>query len=156
MNNKLEYIGTAITFREIPDEVCLAISICNCPYKCQGCHSPEMWGKGKTLDFDELDNLISQYPAVTCILFMGDGGSAQYVLPYAEYIKSKYEDKYKIGLYTGQNDVKMSVFLHEYGIIGNSVDYVKVGRWREDCGPLEDTATNQALYKITVEQIPVK
>ena len=33
-----------IVCQEIPDEITLAVNISCCPNRCQGCHSPWLWG----------------------------------------------------------------------------------------------------------------
>ena len=55
----IKYHEAKVVFREIPDEVTLAISISNCPLKCIGCHSPELrYDSGSELDSYILDELI--------------------------------------------------------------------------------------------------
>lgn len=155
LNKKLKYTRTDVLLREIPGEVSLAFNISNCPYKCPGCHSTELWGdNGSELTYERLQHYIEEYgDEVTCFLFMGDGGSSDYILPYAEYIK-KNAPHLKVALYTGQNSFKGNYFLHEFGKFSSLLDYVKVGPWKQELGTLTSDSTNQTLYKISIE--PVK
>ena len=55
----LKYTDSQITFSEIPDEITLCINISNCPFKCKGCHSKELWEDvGKELTPNEIDSLL--------------------------------------------------------------------------------------------------
>ena len=39
----MKYLNTEIGFIEFPNEISLLINITNCPFHCEGCHSPELW-----------------------------------------------------------------------------------------------------------------
>ena len=55
----LKYTNTQVVFREIPNEVTLAINISNCPIHCPDCHSKELWkNTGKDLSQRALERLI--------------------------------------------------------------------------------------------------
>ena len=57
----LKYYNTMVVFREIPDEITLAINITNCPCHCKGCHSQFLWeDTGTPLTFNEVENLIEK------------------------------------------------------------------------------------------------
>ena len=54
----LKYVDTQVVFREIPNEITLAINISNCPFKCEECHSPYLREDiGKPLDIEAIDTL---------------------------------------------------------------------------------------------------
>lgn len=75
----IKYVSYAITFAEIPNEVSLTIQLSNCPFRCDGCHSPELQQDiGEDLERD-LPLLLEQYAdRITCVCFMGDGPKGQY------------------------------------------------------------------------------
>lgn len=69
----LKYVDYDILFQEIPDEVTLAINLSRCPYRCKGCHSPQLQSDiGEELNEEALLRLLQRYgKSVTCICFMG-------------------------------------------------------------------------------------
>lgn len=84
----LKYTNTQVVFREIPDEITLAINISGCPNHCEGCHSPYLaYDIGTELSFNELLRLISINPGITCIAFMGGDQDPGYINKLAEVIK---------------------------------------------------------------------
>ena len=36
----MKFLTQGIVFSEIPDEITLELGISNCPFRCEGCHSP--------------------------------------------------------------------------------------------------------------------
>jgi anaerobic ribonucleoside-triphosphate reductase activating protein len=138
----LKYVNTSIVFQEIPDEVTLAINISNCPCHCPGCHSPYLWQNiGDPLTPLVLDQLIGEYGGdITCICFMGGDAEPVYVNTLARYIH-KGHPQYKVAWYSGDDEVDF----YEYGWF---FDYIKVGSYKKELGPLNKPTTNQRLYKI--------
>ena len=141
----IKYFRTAVVFEEIPDEVTLAIEITNCPGHCEGCHSPYLRENiGEELYGDTLIKLIEKNEGVTCVLFMGEGKDEEALFKLIDLLRYYYGKSIKIGLYTGGNDV--SPFLWE------NLDYIKLGPYIEERGPLNNPNTNQRLYKHTHER----
>ena len=138
----LKFVGYYVVFREIPDEISLAINISNCPYHCNKCHSAILQQDvGELLTFNELDGMIRENPGITCVLFMGGDSDFKEINILAQQIKNHY--KLKIGIYSG------GMFKH---VISNLeltyFDYVKVGPYIESLGGLDKETTNQRLYKV--------
>lgn len=138
----LKFIGSSVVFREIPDEISLAINITNCPHKCENCHSKILQGDvGELLTYTELSGLISENPGITCVLFMGGDFDLNEINNLAHYIKLNY--KLKTGIYSG------SAFKHVIPKLElKYFDYVKTGPYIEKLGPLNKETTNQRLYKV--------
>lgn len=136
----IKYTDTEIVFEEIPDEVTLAINITNCPNHCPGCHSPYLRENiGKELYGEDLVNMINSNYGITCVLFMGEGKDEEWLFQLVDCLRATYKHNIKIGLYTGSENV--SEFLWE------NLDYIKLGPYVEELGPLNKETTNQRLYK---------
>ena len=134
----MKYTDTQIGFQEFPDEISLLINISNCPFHCPGCHSPELWEDvGTELTFDELDKLIQSNKGITCVGFMG--GKEEEVNKLSRFIKDKYP-KLKVGVYSGG----YSVVHFDFEVL----DYIKVGSYMEEYGPLNNPNTNQKMFKL--------
>ncbi len=137
----LKYVDTKVVFRELPDEITLAINLSGCPCHCKGCHSPYLADDiGTKLSPAQLDILIAINIGVTAICLMGGDAYPKEVEQLAKYIKSQY-DKLKVGWYSGRdalpNDIDFSAF-----------DYVKIGHYDEQYGALNEKTTNQRVYKV--------
>lgn len=136
----LKYVEAKVVFSEIPEEITLAISISNCPNRCIGCHSKELWTDiGKELNTKEIRSLIESNKGITCVCFLGGDSEPRTVESLAHYIKEHYSPL-KTAWYSGKDFLRVS--LEEF-------DYVKVGSFNKELGPLSSPTTNQKLYKIT-------
>lgn len=136
----IKYSDSFVVFEEIPDKVSLALNITNCANNCPGCHSPELaLDMGQELTEDTIDLLIKKNAGANCFLFMGEGRDYKRLLELAMYIKEKYPYM-AVGVYSGRDEVE-----DEYYKV---FDYVKVGPYKEDLGPLNKRTTNQRLYKM--------
>ena len=138
----LKFVEHLVVFSEIPDEITLAVNVSNCPYHCQGCHSKHLWGDtGDELNIESISRLIDgKIHGITCVCLMGDGNDIGSVCKLAKEVKTKYPSL-KFALYTGASavpDVDLRYF-----------DYIKIGPYIEECGPLNKRTTNQRLYKVT-------
>lgn len=151
MSKPLKFLNTSIGFREVPDEISLLINITNCPCRCAGCHSPELWeDAGKLLDLESLQSLLLSYAyrlksPVTCITFLGDGGNMEDLGKLVEYCHKK---GFLTCIYTGNTGVYEAV-VHSR----QTLDYIKVGRYMKEMGPLDSPSTNQRFYKIHYLQL---
>ena len=130
---------TTVVFAEIPDEVCLALNLSQCPHHCPGCHSPYLQtDRGRILDDFTLDQLIDCNGGITCVLFMGGDGDKERLKELADRVFLK---GLKTAWYSGEDNLD----IYEYGWW---FDYIKVGSYKEKLGPLNNPNTNQHLYKI--------
>ncbi len=139
---KVKYYNFDIVFAEIPDETTLALNITNCPNRCPGCHSVHLQGDvGQVLDEEELVGLIRCYgQAVTCVCFMGGDSAPQEIARLASVVK-RLCPRLKTGWYSGRNALAQ-------GLDPTVFDYIKIGCWNAEAGPLSSPTTNQHLYHV--------
>ena len=137
----MKYVETMVVFREVPDEVTLAINISNCPVKCPGCHSSYLAQDiGEVLDKESLAVLIKRNPGISCVSFMGGDAEPAMVGELAVEVK-KLDPSLKTCWYSGR-DIE-----HAKGNL-DVLDFVKVGPYIDEFGPLDSPNTNQRFYKI--------
>ena len=129
---------TDVVLEEIPDRVTLAVEISNCQGNCIGCHSPFLKKDlGKELTPEVIDALLKDNFGVNCFLLLGEGSDPVALRAVGRYLESAYP-KLERALYSGREEVEddlMSLF-----------DYVKVGPYKKEFGPLNERTTNQRLY----------
>lgn len=137
----LKYVDTKVTFSEIPNEISLCINFSNCPNKCVNCHSPELSEDiGIEVTFHKLEELILKNTGVTAICFMGGDATPASINLYAKLIKQHFP-YLKIGWYSGKQELADETDLHNF-------DYLKLGPYIEELGPLTSRTTNQRFYKV--------
>lgn len=138
----------SVVFEEIPDYISLAIEITNCPGHCVGCHSP--WLRediGEELTVEKLNELIDQNRWVNCVCFMGEGKDPEALKRLAFAVRLRSDYPRKVALYSGRNEVEP-----EYD---QYFDFIKVGPYIEEYGPLNKETTNQRLYEVKWhEEVP--
>ena len=135
----IKYLETLVTFAEIPDEITLCINITNCPCNCNGCHSSYLSKDiGEELNNDVLDKLISDNSGISCIAFMGGDSSPKEINDLAKYVKDKYS--ISIAWYSGRQELSKDINLDNF-------DYIKLGPYIKELGPLTSKTTNQKLYQ---------
>lgn len=140
----IKFKDSYIVFEEIPDRVSLAVNITNCQNNCIGCHSPELrLNSGEELTEGTIDKLINDNYGIDCFLFMGEGKDRGRLLELAKYVKHYHN--LKVAIYSGRNNVETDF----YGVF----DYIKVGEYKEEFGPLNRETTNQRLYEITSNNV---
>lgn len=131
---------TSIVFEEVPGEVTLALNISNCQNRCEGCHSPHLrCNIGEELTTEVLDELIKKNEGITCVCFMGEGNDKEALQNLISYLNENYLGKLKIGLYSGREAVDEDFYW-------NNLNYLKIGPYKPDCGPLNKETTNQRMY----------
>lgn len=130
----------SVTFAEIPDEICLCFNLSQCPHRCQGCHSSYLQTDiGDELTTSVIDDLVNKHQGITCVLFMGGDGDKCTLIELVKYIRSNYD--LSIGWYSGESEL-------DFDLYGNYFDYIKVGPYIKELGPLNSHTTNQRLYFI--------
>ena len=139
----LKYVNTEITFLEVPDEITLCINISNCPCHCKGCHFSYLAEDiGEKLILDKIYKLIENNEGITCICFMGGDSSPKEIDMFARCIKDLYD--IKVAWYSGRQELSKDINLKWF-------DFVKLGPYKEECGPLNSKTTNQRMYKVVTD-----
>lgn len=141
----MKYTDTDIVFQEVPDETTLAINISNCPCHCPGCHSAYLAEDiGTELTWEELKRLIERNKGITCVSFMGGDADPAYV----SYLASKVRGitGLKTAWYSGRSEISSEIDVCNF-------DYIKIGPYIEELGPLKSKTTNQILYKVHAPQL---
>ncbi len=132
---------TSVVMEEIPDRVSLAVDISNCRGNCIGCHSPFLKKDiGQELTTEVIDRLVADNFGVDCFLFLGEGRDLEALLELADHVRSK---GLLAAVYSGREEVE-EVFWDHF-------DYIKLGPYRPECGPLNSPTTNQRLYRRSKE-----
>lgn len=138
----LKYVDTKVVFAEIPDEITLAINISGCPCNCKGCHSSYLAKNiGEPLDLQHLTNLIDSNKGISCVCIMGGDANPSEVDDIAQDIKEYYPEL-KVGWYSGRQELSKNIELGNF-------DYIKLGPYIEEFGPLNSKTTNQRFYKVS-------
>lgn len=139
---QLKYYNYDIVFQEIPNEVTLAINITNCPNRCKGCHSPHLQKNiGYILNEDVMVSLLEKYGSViTCVCFMGGDIAPNEVAELASFTQSHCPG-IKTAWYSGCNSLPI-------GFSVKSFQYIKLGAYIEELGPINCETTNQRLLEV--------
>lgn len=141
----LKYVDTKVTFAEILNEITLCINISNCPCHCEGCHSPYLAEDiGKSLDLQALTDLIDSNKGITCVCIMGGDSNPSEVDDIAQDIKEYYPEL-KVAWYSGRQELSKEIELSNF-------DFVKLGPYIKERGPLNSKTTNQVMLEIDVIQ----
>ena len=129
---------TSVVLEEIPDRVSLAVDISNCRGNCVGCHSPFLKQDiGEPLTEALIDQLVEDNFGVNCFLFLGEGRDPGTLLRLAAHVRSL---GLEVALYSGREAVDAPYW--------DAFDYIKLGPYRPECGPLNQPTTNQRLYRV--------
>lgn len=140
---------TSVTFSEIPDEICLCINISNCPHRCLGCHSSYLQTDvGIELTEHILNSIIDNNEGTTCVVFMGGDSDKESLKKFGTFVKSR---GLKSAWYSGESDLSFDDYKESF-------DYIKIGPYIKELGPLNSKTTNQRMYSLIncVEDITYK
>lgn len=134
----IKYKDIYIVFEEIPDQITLAINITNCTGRCVGCHSPELRADlGCELTENVLDEMIARNYGINCVCFMGEGTDPERIVELATHIKRVHG--FKVAIYVGVEEC----YQPYWGVF----DYIKLGPYMPEFGPLNSRTTNQKMWK---------
>ena len=129
---------TSVVLEESPDRVSLAVDISNCRGNCVGCHSPFLkLDVGEELTEAVIAALVKDNFGVNCFLFLGEGQDPEALLRLAAFVHTL---GLEAALYSGREKVEDAFWA--------AFDYIKLGPYRAECGPLNEPTTNQRLYRI--------
>ena len=143
MPSMIKYTECHTTFAEIPTEINLCFSISNCSGLCRDCHSPELRSDIGERLLTNVCQEIDKHPGITCVCFLGESlKSKEAKYEWQKIVKTvrTYRPSIKLALYSGRTEVEDWIW--------NAFDYVKVGPYLPEKGPLNNPHTNQRLYKI--------
>ena len=141
----LKYVNTMVTFSEVPDEISLCIEISNCPCHCSNCHSSYLAEDiGEILNITSLKKLINNNEGITCVSFMGGDSNPSDINTLAQWIKINYP--IKVAWYSGRQELNKNIQLENF-------DYIKLGPYIEELGPLNSKTTNQRFYKVVKKNL---
>ena len=136
----LKFVDVKEVFAEIPDEITLAISISGCPIQCKGCHSRYLWEDvGEELTTEALSALLRKHFGVSCVCFMGGDQAPEEVNRLARRVREN--STVSVAWYSGRERLHEAIALENF-------DYVKLGHYDEEHGPLNNPATNQRLWQV--------
>jgi anaerobic ribonucleoside-triphosphate reductase activating protein len=138
-----------IVFREVPEEISLALNLSECPHHCDGCHSPWLWGnEGMELTIEKIDELLSlpKHKAVTCLCFMGGDNDPKAVIEMNKLVK-EHDPIIKTCWYTGYTYAELEHIGCSHKIF--EFDYVKIGPYIKELGPIDKEGSNQVMFMRT-------
>ncbi len=140
----LKYATHDIVFQEFPDEVTLAVNLSLCPNNCKGCHSAYLrTDTGEELTRERLAALLADYAGeITCVGLMGGDNDPAAVAALLSWVKDEYGDGLRTGWYSGRQEPPA-------GFTPSAFDYVKLGPYRPELGPLSSETTNQRMYRVS-------
>lgn len=137
------FFDYSITTLELPGEICLTFYISECQNRCADCHSQELW-RPIGSDLNEcFSQLIQLYRTkISCICFLGEGkNTATEHGEFAGFCKSARQLSLKTCLYSGR-DCQLENWMRCF-------DFVKIGSYKKQYGPITEKTTNQRMYRIT-------
>ena len=142
----LKYLNTQVTFSEVPDEITLCINITGCKNGCKNCHSSYLAQDiGTELTFNEVRKLIKKNSGVSCIAIMGGDAEPDKINTLASFIINHY-NSIKVAWYSGRQELNNNIDLCNF-------DYIKLGPYKEEFGPLNSRTTNQRFYKVNGREL---
>lgn len=137
----LKFVDTKVVFAEIPDEITLAINLSGCPIRCPDCHSKYLWEDvGTPLSREAIHELIEKNKGITCIAFMGGDADFDNLQFWLYWIRTRHPEL-KLAWYSGREEPIKRRYV-------KNLDYIKIGPYIKELGPLNSKTTNQRLYKV--------
>ena len=134
----LKYDRYEVTFAEVPNHICLYITLTNCPIRCSGCNSKHLWGdRGTALRLDNLNTIIHCNTGISCVCFGGGDNSPKELNKLAEHIKKS--TNLKVCWYSGLDYISPEIDIANF-------DFIKVGHFNGI--PINKEGTNQIFWKI--------
>lgn len=145
------YYNPQITFREVPTEISLTIPTLCYNHCSKDCNSKfcwiENWKDDRTyLNLDVIFNLIENNEGITCITIMTSVN-----FPYLSFLFRNIKQQYpflKTCLYIGLDWEELLKYCDFHRFSFKNLDYIKIGAFKKEFGPLNNPNTNQRFYEI--------
>lgn len=147
----LRYLNYQVYTNEIPDELSLGFTILGCNVHCPECHSKHVWDInskdiGHILTRNKFLDVCYDQDGITCILFFGGEWEPDALMYFLGIAK---DNGFRTALYTGRTLEYMDKLNNDYqNGIYKSLDYLKVGPYIPEAGPIICSKTNQRLFKL--------
>lgn len=143
----LKYVDTKVTFSEVPDEITLCINITGCKNGCKNCHSSYLAQDiGNPLNKLVLSKLLEDNKGISCVSFMGGDSDVTHIVALASWVKT--HTNLKVAWYSGRQELA--------DIVAKQLqwfDFIKLGPYIEELGPLNSRTTNQRFYKVNGKEL---
>ena len=144
------YYSPQVTFREIPDEISLTIPTLCYNHCSKDCNSKFCWienwkGKREELTKEVLKSLILKNEGISCVTIMTSLNFEELIKLFS-FIKEDFP-KLKTALYIGVEE-KEVLNNEKFLNLIKKLDYLKVGSFKKEFGPLNSKTTNQKFYLI--------
>ena len=138
----MNLISKQVVFSEVPNEVSLSFFISWCNINCKGCHSKDSWDSNKWEELSKkiLSDYIDEYEGlITTVLFLwGEWEHENLVILMKEVKKRNLKTALYTWLALGRVNIELLSLL----------DYIKVGPYIEQYGPLNKKTTNQRFFDL--------
>ncbi len=137
----LHYTEVCLSPLEVPGESSICIYLSGCINRCHNCHYPELQKEDyrDALKLYYKDIIALYLHLATCVCFLGEGkGTGVEQQELSECAKYAHGLGLKTCLYSGR-DTGIEPWMHVF-------DYIKLGSYQEEAGPLSSRTTNQRFY----------
>ena len=138
----LYYTEVHLSPLEVPYETAICIYLSGCRNRCAHCHYPELQQTdyGDPLRRYYAEILAAYAPMATCVCFLGEGrNSREEHQEFQQHCHAAKQYGLRTCLYSGR-DVGIESWM-------DCFDYIKLGSFQEQLGPLSSPRTNQKLYR---------
>lgn len=137
----VKFVDTMVTFSEFPDEISLCINLSQCPNFCKFCHSAYLSQDiGEPLNIESLQKILDKNKGISLVGFMGGDIEPEYINILAKYVKQ--HTNLKVGWYSGKDSISPDINIKWF-------DYIKIGPYIQEKGPLNNPNTNQIMYEVS-------
>ncbi|MCM2351092.1 MAG: 4Fe-4S cluster-binding domain-containing protein [Bacteriovoracaceae bacterium] len=128
----------SISLQEVPGEISMIFSITNCPHRCPGCHSKELWAdSGEDLTEElYLSKLLPYENYISTVVFFGGEWDDQLL----NLLKIARKKNLKTCLFTGAEHVSDEII--------RELDFLKTGPYVKELGGLDSLSTNQRFWDV--------
>lgn len=138
---ELSIFDVCVSFKEHPDYLNLTLFISGCPRACKGCSWHSIKVDAHKFDEEAFTQLLSNYKnKIENVVFLGGDWLGKGLLPF---IKIAHSFNFSVCLYSGAD----SITELDAEVLKN-LEWLKLGSWKADLGPLTSPTTNQRFYKL--------